>query len=184
MVSAPLSPAQLRLLLHYDPNTGVLTWRSRNEGLFADAKHSAARKCKAWNSRMAGREAFTAVGHGYLKGSILNRRYAAHRVAWAIVHGVWPSGQIDHINGNRADNRLCNLRDTDSATNGKNQRLGVNNKSGVNGVHFDRNRWVARIKVAGKVKHLGRFENFEDAVAARREADRRFGFHPNHGLPK
>lgn len=180
-MATPPAPETLRLLLDYNPETGALTWRARTPDLFKDEKHSAQRKCDAWNRRMAGREAFTAIGHGYLKGSIFNERYAAHRVAWAIYYGSWPDGQIDHINGIRTDNRIANLRDTDNATNGKNQRLGRNNRSGVNGVLFDRGKWVARIKVGGVTKHLGRFKSLEDAAQARRIADAQHSFHPNHG---
>ena len=180
-MEAPVSPTTLRLLLDYIPDTGKLVWRHRTPDLFDDGVHSAKRSCLAWNRRMAGKEAFTAIGHGYLKGSIFNQRYSAHRVAWAIHYGVWPTGQIDHINGDRTDNRIVNLRDVDNKTNGRNQRLGKNNRSGVNGVLWDRGCWVARIKVNGKSKHLGRFRCLEDAAVAREKANRTYGFHAGHG---
>lgn len=180
-MATPPTPETLRRLLDYSPETGKLHWKRRTPDLFADLLHGADRKCIAWNARMAGREAFTALGHGYRKGSIFNRRYAAHRVAWAIHYGRWPTGQIDHINGDRTDNRIKNLREVDNLTNGRNQRLPINNKSGVCGVLFDRGAWVARIKVNGRSRHLGRFETIEQAAAARQEAECELGFHPNHG---
>lgn len=175
------APATLRLLLVYDADTGALTWRTRAAELFPAGKHSAERQAAAWNARMAGRPALAADRRGYLVGSIFNRRYAAHRVCWAIFYGAWPEGQIDHIDGNPSNNRISNLRSVDNATNGKNQRIGKNNSTGVNGVLFDRGKFVARIKVNGVSKHLGRFSTLDDAAAARARANIEFGFHPNHG---
>lgn len=90
---------------------------------------------------------------------------------------------IDHINGNTQDNRLINLREVSHSENVKNARRRNDNTSGVSGVHWEkrRNKWRAYIKVANRRKYLGYFENFTDAVAARRAAEKLYNFHPNHG---
>jgi hypothetical protein len=100
-----------------------------------------------------------------------------------MVYGDEPQ-DIDHINGNRRDNRIANLRAVDRRENMRNARLRSNNTSGIVGVTFsrDRKKWVAQIN-DGKVRSLGRFDKFEDAVEARKAAERRAGFHPNHGRP-
>ncbi len=94
-----------------------------------------------------------------------------------------PSGEIDHINGDRTDNRICNLRDVTSAGNSCNRRRQDRNTSGVTGVAWDKraSRWQARIGLNGKQKYLGYFDSLDEAVAARKAAELELGFHPNHG---
>ncbi|OWQ97977.1 HNH endonuclease signature motif containing protein [Sphingopyxis witflariensis] len=174
-----VSILSLRAMLEYDPTTGLFIWRERGEGLIS---HEASRL--GWNGRWAGSAAFlTATRQGYLSGSLASRRFFAHRVAWAIHHGTWPNGQIDHINGDKADNRIANLRVVDSVENQRNAKLRSTNTSGVMGVSWSRRdrRWNARITIAGVGRHCGAFVNYEDAVAARLAAEKRVGFHPNHG---
>lgn len=170
-----------RELLEYDPETGAFKWKRRDSRHFAGtpgrtSSHAAAN----WNARYAGKPALTAkTCDGYLHGNIHNRRVKAHRVAWLVVHGEWPDGQIDHINGDRSDNRISNLRVVSDAENKRNAKLYSTNKTGVPGVSWDRARgkWQAQCLR----KPLGRFDTFEEAVAARREAERAGNFHPNHG---
>jgi hypothetical protein len=107
--------------------------------------------------------------------------YLAHRLAWFMYYGTWPANQIDHINGDGLDNRICNLRDVTHAENGRNLKLKKNNTTGVCGVSFQANRYKAEIWFEGKKYHLGRFINLEDAALARAEAEKKFGFHKNHG---
>lgn len=173
-----ISVATLREILEYDPVWGRFTWKCRNENLIAD---EAARN--GWNGRHAGRRAFTASLNGYKRASIQNKRFFAHRVAWAMYHGEWPSGQIDHINGDRSDNRIQNLRVVDTAENARNTKRFRTNTSGVTGVHWasKARRWCARIMVNQVSLDCGSYVNFEDAVAARKEAEKQYGFHPNHG---
>jgi hypothetical protein len=169
----------LRKLLDYDPETGVFTWRERPLDLFSNPKRG-----NSWNARMAGKPAFSNIDNcGYPRGPILGRRILAHRVAWAIFHGEEPPTFIDHINGNRADNRISNLRLATSLQNMKNQKLNATNKSGVMGVRVFKatGKWHAQIKVRRKSIHLGYFNTFEEAVAARRNAEALHGFDPNHG---
>lgn len=183
MATKPIpTPDLLRQLLRYEPETGKLFWRERPPSMFQDSYRTAAGCAANWNSRWAGKEAFTckmAVGH--LQGRIGYGSYLAHRVAWAIYYGEWPKGEIDHINHDPADNRIENLRDVSHAENHRNQSLRQNNSSGVAGVARVRDVWYARIKRGGKLTHLGYFERFEDAVAARKDAEVMFGFHRNHG---
>lgn len=174
------SPELLRKLLRYEPDTGKLYWLERSVCLFND---NDVRACRTWNKRFAGNEAFTADnGDGYKMGRIFGHPYTAHRVIWVIVHNEWPDN-IDHINGIRDDNRIVNLRSVSKAENGKNQRLKSNNKSGVCGVHFSTRemKWICRIDVNGKQKHIGTFDNINDAEKAIIAAKVKYGYHKNHG---
>lgn len=165
----------LRRLMSYDPETGQITWRERT---VTDCPKEKERK--RWNGRYAGREAFRIVPSGYRVGMIFRSMYRAHRVAWAMHYGVWPTGEIDHINGNRADNRIANLRDVSKAENIRNQKVRRNNRTGAIGVYPLRNKWRATI-YRGKCIHLGMFATFDKALAARKQAERDLGFHENHG---
>lgn len=138
----------------------------------------------SWNTRHAGKPAFAhRNGVGYLHGGLLNEKLLAHRAVWCLTTGRWPSETIDHINGNRRDNRICNLRDVPHAHNCRNQPLSKVNTSGFTGVHFDaaRNKYAAHITVDGRTLHLGRFDTLADARLARQQANTKHGFHNNHG---
>jgi hypothetical protein len=169
--------AMIRDLLSYDPTTGVLTWRDRPRTFFKSE-----RDWRAWNTAYAGKPALTAKhGAGYRHGCILREHVLAHRAAWAVMHGVWPR-EIDHINGDRADNRAINLREVSALENRRNSGMHARNKSGVCGVFLKPNgRWLANILVGGKTKYLGQFATREEATAARSAAERLLGYHPNHG---
>ena len=99
-----------------------------------------------------------------------------------LLTGAQPKGEIDHINGQRADNRAANLRDVDKAENQKNAARRSDNTSGVTGVYWDKTskRWRATLRSTT----VGGFERKEDAVAARLAAQRAHGFHENHGREK
>ena len=177
--------ALLRRLLAYDPASGTLTWKARTPDLFSDGKQTAEHRCNKWNSRFAGKPALGAAHNkGYRRGRIFGRAYKAHRVAFALHHGAWPADQIDHINGDRTDNRIANLRSVDNATNGRNAARPVTNTSGHVGVvwHKARGKWQARINADGKRKHLGYFDDFDAACSARAAAEVKHGYHQNHGL--
>lgn len=128
----------------------------------------------------------TSVRHGYMCGEIFNKPVSAHRVAFTIYHGKRPDGEVDHINGNRSDNRISNLRDTTRTVNARNMKKSAANQSGVTGVSFYKSsgRWQSRIMADGKYLHLGYFDRFDDAVSARKSAEKKLGYHPNHGRAK
>jgi len=111
-------------------------------------------------------------------GAIHDKRYQAHRVIWAMFHGEWPMNQIDHINGDRSDNRILNLREADFFQNSQNAKIRRDNTSGYPGVTFskDRNQWTARICINGKKIYLGYFLTAELATEARKEAEKKHGF--------
>jgi hypothetical protein len=174
----------LRRLIDYDPATGEMRWKERDPWMFNAASDQLDRICKAWNAQFAGKPCFyKKMPNGYLTGSIMNRQYYAHRVAYAVSNEQPLTSQIDHINGKRSDNRLCNLRAVTASENLRNMRRSKANKSGVTGVFYDEanDLWVSSIRAHGRNKHIGRFARKEDAIAARKAAERKYGFHPNHG---
>lgn len=154
-----LSGRRLRELVDYDWETGIFT-----------------RRVTLTNSQKAGSVAGSKPNvNGYIMISIVGRLYYAHRLAWLYVYGMWPHGEIDHIDGNRSNNRLGNLRVCTTAENAQNSSIKSNNKSGFVGVYFDKatGRWRAQIKTAGKTTQLGRFDTAENASAAYKAAKQR-----------
>lgn len=179
MADKALPPCErLHQLFHVDFETGTLIWKRRPERDFAS--HG---DFLTWNIRFAGKPAFATVdGQGYLHGRIGSFRPKTHAVIWCMKHGRWPK-QIDHINGNRADNRLENLREVTAVQNNRNRARPFTNTSGVMGVAFrkDSGRWRAFINANGRRANLGTFDLFDEAVAARKMAERTEGYHQNHG---
>lgn len=165
------SPELLRQLLRYDPDTGKLYWRERSNPENNNAKST-------WNKRWSGKLAlnYTDPSNGYKVGQLMGRKTYAHRVILAICSGTHPE-EVDHINGDRADNRIKNLRACSRSENCKNLKKPKNNTSGQIGVGRKGNGWRARILGI----HLGTFDSLNDAIAARQEAEAKYGFHPNHG---
>ncbi len=169
MAKKPLpSPEELRQLLRYEPETGKLFWLPRPREMFTSD-----RSFNTWNVRFAGAEAFATVHRqGYRCGVIAGEKCLAHRAVWAVHSGRWPENQIDHINGDKTDNRIANLREATHAENLQNSRRPSRNTSGFKGVCFDRSRgkWMARIHADGRDRMLGRFDTPEEAHAAYRAA--------------
>lgn len=130
--------------------------------------------------RIAGKRAGHFVGsltdNGYVHVFLQGRTYKAHRLAWLYAYGVWPSEQIDHINHDRSDNRLANLRDVACAVNHQNRRRRTNSKSGLLGVtwHARDARWQAHIEINSQAKHLGSFKCLGSAIRARLDAEKRY----------
>ena len=181
-----ITPDELRTLLRYEPETGKLFWLPRDISQFEDTEKKTAQQiCNWWNSRFAGEEAFCANGvYGCKSGRIFGEVHYAHHVAWAIHHGRFPVKQIDHIDGDRANNAANNLREVTFAENMRNRKLPKHNTSGTMGVSFNKRmgRWQAHITEFGQRRHLGTFDRKQEAVAARIEAQRTSGaFHANHG---
>lgn len=176
----------LRQLLRYEPDTGKLYWLERGVEFFKDGNIGAEYYAAGWNARLAGKEAFTAQARGgYRRGNIFDRPYKAHRVAWALYHGAWPVGEIDHINGDPSDNRIINLRVVSSLENSRNLAIKRNNTSGFCGVSWSKasQKWMAQITVNRKAVYLGLFETWDAAVAARLAANAAYGFSTRHGSP-
>lgn len=179
MKTTPLpSQHELNSLLTYDPETGKLTWRERDIKRFKSDHHG-----RTWNTQFANKEAFTYIDSvGYRQGAICGQSYRAHRVIWKIVYGTEPI-QIDHQDGDRANNRIDNLRNVSIGENRKNAGLRSDNTSGVHGVSRIKatGRYRARINVDGVEVFLGNFDTQDEAVAVRLAAEPRYGFHKNHG---
>lgn len=171
---------QLRELLEYDCETGLLHWKQRHESLFG-SKAAA----KSWNSRWAGRPALTAFCNNkeYRHGHIFGKKHKAHIVGWALHYGYWPDGEIDHINGDASDNRIANLRIVSRQENCKNVGISARNTSGKMGVSWSkaRKKWQSFITINGRIRSLGRYECFAAASIARDLAEIRLGYHANHG---
>lgn len=180
---ADISYSEARKFLKADFETGKLYWRERSPRDFANCGHSARHSCTIWNSRYAGKEAFTANSHGYKSGSILGKRFLAHRIIWLLAHKRLPDGAIDHINGNPSDNRLSNLRVVTMAQNMRNQSLRVTNSTGAHGVAWYKptKKWRVRIQANGHIEHIGYFDLIDEAIAARKIREEELGFHVNHG---
>lgn len=124
-------------------------------------------------------------GSGYVRVGLQGKSYAAYRIIYELHYGPIECGyEVDHINHIRHDNRIENLRLVTHQQNNCNRTLQSNNKSGVPGVHWDKRRckYVVRITVQGHKYHIGYFDDFNEAVAARREAEVNNRFHENHGL--
>lgn len=160
MLAKKLPPAEeLRNKLRYDPQTGYIHSVKTNRRVFTNKHHS-----------------------GYLKGAIDGRTFTAHRVAMALHLGYWPEGEIDHINGNKSDNFLTNLRIVDRSQNQRNCRRRKDNTSGHVGV-FERPQgtWQAYISHGGQKLYLGTFQSKKEAIAARLSAQKRYGYSDRHG---
>lgn len=142
----------------YDPTTGVFSNRKTGKLLGGINKY------------------------GYVRAFLKKKEYSLHRLAWFYMYGRMPKN-IDHINHNRSDNRISNLREVDVAENQKNKSKYKNNTSGHHGVHWSKGkrRWVASISIDKQQKQLGVFADFSDAVDARKNAEILYGYHNNHG---
>jgi hypothetical protein len=166
-----------------DHETGNLKFKDRPEETFAHLGGASARVCKWWNTRYAHKAAGSLNPKGYIHVGIHGVVYRAHRIVFAMANGFWPTGEVDHIDGNRCNNRPSNLRDVAPSDNAKNQKLRVSNTSGCMGVSFnkDRGQFVVRASSGGQRVFLGYFATREEAIAARRSAEATFGYHENHG---
>ena len=160
-----LSHDYLLSIMDYFPETGKLFWK---DGLPFKA---------------AGGEAGTLSKYGYVCVEVKGKHYMAHRLAWFYAHKQWPKDQIDHINHNRSDNRMTNLRQVTATENQKNSRMRKNNTSGFMGVswHKRQRKWLVNIMIDYKHQHIGYFSDFFEACCARKSAERIYGFHANHG---
>jgi hypothetical protein len=160
-------------LFVYRSTTGRLIWKPR---LVFDFKTPQA--CRSWNTRFAGTEAGYLRPDGYRIVSVDYQNIMVHQIAWCIYYGAWPSSDIDHRNGDGSDNRIRNLRLATVSQNARNRRKRSDNTSGVTGVRQKLDgKWTATVAR----RHLGTFDTMEAAVAARRAAEKPYGFTKRHG---
>jgi hypothetical protein len=150
-------------VLIYNPETGILIWRARPTSMFKTA-----RDCAAWNTRYAGKEAFTARKSGYPFGTVFDQPCRAHRVIWAMMTGEWPDTKVDHEDKDRSNNRWSNLRQASTAQNNHNRTKKSGTSSAFLGVNWkgDRGKWRAHLRG----RHLGYFPSEMDAAKAHDEA--------------
>lgn len=146
-----LTQQDLHTALAYDSDTGVFTWKKPTS-----------------NRVRVGDIATCLNNHGYLRIGLFGKRYQAHRLAWFYVHGVWPTNEIDHINRDRTDNRIANLREATRTENALNVGAHQLNSSGIKGVSWDKlcKRWRVQIRTGGKTKYVGVYKTKEEAAIA------------------
>lgn len=147
-------------VLRYDPIEGRLFWLERPGN-------------NNFNSKHAGKEAFTAFTNGYKQGTIDGKQYRAHRICWLLYYGKWPDKDLDHRDRDGCNNRIDNLRESSHAMNCRNRGVRSDNSSGYPGV--GRNKvggWFAAITKDGSTHYLGQFDDFESAKQARIQAEK------------
>ena len=156
-----LTQKRLKELLHYCPETGVFTW-----------------KIKRHNKVKIGDVAGSIDSKGYWSIGIDNKRYRVHRLAILYVNGCFPKHVTDHKDRNKLNNRYDNLRAISNQHNLHNSGNCINNSSGVKGVSWNKTcqKWVAQIKINYKVKYLGLYSDFAEAVCTRLAAEECLGW--------
>lgn len=146
-----LSQVELKRLLSYDPGTGIFT------------------RLISWTKDYpVGSIAGRVDKDGYLRITVNRIVYSSHRLAWFYFYGVWPKGNIDHIDMNKKNNKISNLREDDLFENARNKDKLITNKSGYKGVAKNTrcNTWRSTITANRKTIYLGSFSNKEDAAIA------------------
>lgn len=158
-IKSQMTQERLRELVHYNPETGLLyrkkiTGGSVKVGDVVGAPHS----------------------EGYIQCRVDNVKDYAHRFIWLYVYGYWPKGTIDHINRNRADNRLCNIREATYTENNHNKSISKNNTSGHPGVYWSERDGKHRVQITIQRKniYIGSFKCKEEAIAARKAAEAKY----------
>lgn len=153
-----LTQEKLKEILNYDPETGLFKWKERTwlEG-----------KQKTFNVRFSGKIAGSLSNSGYLQIGINNKDYLCHRLAWFYIHGYWPKDYIDHIDRNKTNNKISNLRLATNSENSQNiVKCHPNNKySKLLGAHYDkrRNLYYSVIVINKKRNWIGWFKTAIEA---------------------
>jgi hypothetical protein len=177
----------LHSIIEYNPITGKLYWRERTYDMISILNMTKA-GIHSFNSRFAGKELSNKPGNnGYLMvGMMLNGAKITelqHRVAWALFHNKWAATDqvtvLDHINRDKTDNRIINLREVSNTDNHYNVDVRANNTSSKTGVSYkkDKKMWQAYYFFQEKQYHLGYFKDFEEAVAKREEWEESYKIH-------
>lgn len=153
MPKKDITQARLKELLNYDPKTGVFTWKKNRAGV----RSGSTAGCID-----------TASNSGYVRIGLDSTVHQAHRLAWLYVYGCFPEQQLDHINRDRSDNRIENLRQVTNTINQWNRAKNRNSASGHQGVSLHKltKKWQAKISANGRTMHLGLFDTPEAAHAA------------------
>jgi hypothetical protein len=160
-----LSHQLVSKLLSYDPETGVMHWledrgRLAKKGYVAGAKDD----------------------KGYIRLMLCGKKYRAHQLAFVLMGEQYPA-YVDHINGDRSDNRWSNLRVSDPLNNAKNMRKRKDGNTPFTGVGYmkSHNKWRVRLNHQGESVYIGIYGSLFEAISARESANRKYGFHENHG---
>ena len=163
-----LTKTYIKECLDYNPETGTFFWRVRPLSHFKDL-----RRQRIFNRVYSGKPCGHLSEEGYLVVRLAGMLYKAHRLAWLYVYGKLPNQWIDHINRNRSDNRIVNLRLASAELNAQNASVRSDNTSGVQGVswHKATNKWVVQISKQGKPTYVGVFATIEEAKVARTQAE-------------
>ena len=153
-------------LFKYNPTTGILYWRSNRSPTVRCGDIAGTDHCK-----------------GYRSVQVNHNNYLVHRLIWLIIKGVWPKNQIDHIDHDRGNNKIDNLREATQTENQRNGCIQKNNTSGFVGVYWSKanKKWRAGICLNNKNMCLGYFIEKADAIAAREAANIKYNFLENHG---
>jgi len=165
-----LTQEYVKHILHYDPETGDFIRLKRT----GRTTHT---------GDILGCISKGASGKRYTVFMVKNILYGAHRLAFFYMEGRWPNNEIDHIDGNGLNNKWNNLREVTHQENMRNTKLSSTNTSGHIGVYWSKalNKWRSQIMINDKCMYLGIFIEIKDAIKARKEAEAKYGFHPNHG---
>ena len=160
-----LTQCEVKESLYYDSETGIFTWVSERRGL------------------CIGDKAGSLNDQGYVVIRVNKVLVRAHRLAFLYMEGEFPENQVDHINGVRDDNRWCNLRKVTVQENRLNMGKPTNNTSGQVGVMWYKagNKWHSQIAIGKNKIHLGYYDSFEEAIAARKAAEVAYNFSDEHG---
>lgn len=157
-------------ILDYNPETGVFTWRKRTPEMFTDGHRTKEGNCNNWNANNAGKIAghINKSSRGRVDISINQIDYKAHVLAWFYEHKIWPTEDIDHIDGNPTNNAINNLRLATDSQNLCNVKKKIHNTTGYKGVSYSKisKKYVAQIQVNKVYHYLGLFDTKEEAAKA------------------
>jgi hypothetical protein len=141
-----ITQKELKEILNYNSESGIFTWKNIVKPARKKVGDVAGGLCL-----------------GYVVIGINGKIYRAHRLAWLYIYGKWPNDQIDHVNGIKNDNRLCNLRECNQSKNNYNRKMQKNNTSGIKGVCKHKDKWMVQFKINKNVMYFGTYDDIEFA---------------------